>query len=150
MALPHGGATRLPEEPAVLAAGYVMPLVPETANRVGMTNSFTSRLVPGSTSTAASRFVADRLAGTAPLGVVFWRDMLLVGTGLAIASLVASLVLAAHQAPIYLILGTYFAALPYTLFIAVAVWRSSRHVVAVQMLTVRTITACWATAAVLL
>jgi hypothetical protein len=46
-------------------------------------------------------------------------------------------------------MGTYFAALPYTLFIAVAVWRSSRHVVPVQMVTVRTITACWAAVAVL-
>ncbi|MBL0933235.1 MAG: hypothetical protein IBJ07_00655 [Rhizobiaceae bacterium] len=98
---------------------------------------------------ALSRFIEDRLAGTAPLGVVFWRDMLLVGTGLAIASLMLSLVLAAHQAPTYVILGTYFAALPYTLFIAVAVWRSSRHVVPVQMVTVRTITACWAAVAVL-
>lgn len=98
---------------------------------------------------ALSRFIKDRLAGTAPLGVVFWRDMLLVGTGLAIASLIMSLVLAAHQAPTYAIMGTYVAALPYTLFIAMAVWRSSRHVVPVQMITVRTITACWAAVAVL-
>jgi hypothetical protein len=103
----------------------------------------------GSPLPALSCFIEDRLAGTAPLGVVFWRDMLLVGTGLAIASLIMSLVLAAHQAPTYVIMGTYFAALPYTLFIAVAVWRSSRHVVPVQMVTVRTITACWAAVAVL-
>lgn len=98
---------------------------------------------------ALTRFIEDRLAGTAPLGVVFWRDMLVVGTGLAVASLILSLVLAAHQAPSYVVLAAYLAALPYTLFIAVAVWRSSRHVVPVQMVTVRTITACWAAVAVL-
>jgi len=100
--------------------------------------------------TAASRFIEDRLAGTAPLDVVFWRDMLLVGTGLAVTTLILSLVLAAYQAPTYMILGAYFAAMPYTLFIAVAVWRSSRHVVPIQMVTVRTIAACWATPAVLI
>lgn len=92
------------------------------------------------------RFIEDRLIGVAPLEVVFWRDMLLVGTGLAIVSLIASLTLAANHAPLYLVVGTYFAALPYTLFIALASWRASRHVLPIQRLTVRTITSLWAAA----
>lgn len=76
--------------------------------------------------------------------------MLLVGTALAFASLIGSLALAAHEAPAYLVIGTYLAPLPYTLFIVIAVWRSSTEVVRIQKITVRTITASWGIVAVLL
>jgi hypothetical protein len=74
------------------------------------------------------RFFADRWNGNAPLGRLFWRDMLVVGSALNVAATLASLGLLAAKVPLAAALGVHALPIPYNVFLAFAVWRTAeRH-----------------------
>nr|WP_276315275.1 hypothetical protein [Mesorhizobium jarvisii] len=56
---------------------------------------------------------------------MFWRDMLLVGTGISIASSVVALILLGLKMPLGLVLAVHFAPVPYNIFLTIAVWRTA-------------------------
>jgi hypothetical protein len=70
-------------------------------------------------------FFVSRWMGEVPLGRLFWRDMIVVGTAINIAATFASLGLLAAKAPLWVALAVHFGPLPYNLFLAFAVWRTA-------------------------
>jgi hypothetical protein len=70
-------------------------------------------------------FFAARWMGEIPLGRLFWRDTIVVGTAINIAATFASLGLLAAKAPLLIALAVHFGPLPYNLFLAFAVWRTA-------------------------
>jgi hypothetical protein len=61
------------------------------------------------------------------LDTVLWRDMLVAGTSLNILTALAGIVLFVAEVPVTIALTVYFGALPWNLFLFVAVWRSADH-----------------------
>ena len=70
-------------------------------------------------------FFRTRWRGETPLDRLFWRDMLLVGTGISIASSVVALILLGLKMPLGLVLAVHFAPVPYNIFLTIAVWRTA-------------------------
>ena len=70
-------------------------------------------------------FFSTRWRGGVPLERLFWRDLMLVGTGVNIVATLISLGLLAAKAPLAAALAVHFAPLPYNLFLAFAVWRTA-------------------------
>jgi hypothetical protein len=70
-------------------------------------------------------YFTSRWSGTAPLSVVFWRDMILIGSGLMLASLGLILILAMNGAPTWAIVVAFLINWPYSGFVVVAVWRAA-------------------------
>ncbi|TPJ28947.1 hypothetical protein [Mesorhizobium sp. B2-7-2] len=73
-------------------------------------------------------FFRSRWRGQVPLDRLFWRDMLLVGTILNIASSALALGLLGLKLPLWLVLAVHFLLVPYTIFLTVAVWRAAEKV----------------------
>ena len=71
----------------------------------------------------AGSFFRSRWQGEVPIDRLFWRDMLLVGTGISIASSVVALILLGLKMPLGLVLAVHFAPVPYNIFLTLAVWR---------------------------
>jgi hypothetical protein len=61
------------------------------------------------------RFFSDRLSGRIGLDVMFWRDMLLLGTCSSIACLALGLGLAAYDYPGWMTLFVILLPMPYNL-----------------------------------
>lgn len=70
-------------------------------------------------------FFRSRWLGLVPIGRLFWRDMLLVGTGINVASSAAALILLGLKMPLGLVLAVHFAPVPYNIFLTIAVWRTA-------------------------
>ncbi|AEH85755.1 hypothetical protein [Mesorhizobium opportunistum] len=70
-------------------------------------------------------FFRSRWLGQVPLGRLFWRDMLLVGTLINMASSALALVLLGLKLPLWLVLAVHFAPVPYNIFLTSAVWRTT-------------------------
>ncbi|WP_217578855.1 hypothetical protein [Mesorhizobium sp. GbtcB19] len=70
-------------------------------------------------------FFRARWRGEAPLDRLFWRDMLLVGTAISIASSALALVLLGLKLPLWLVLAVHFLPVPYNIFLTIAVWRTA-------------------------
>lgn len=70
-------------------------------------------------------FFRTRWMGVAPLDRLFWRDMLLVGTALSLASSALALILLGLKLPLWLVLAVHFLPVPYNIFLAIAVWRTA-------------------------
>ena len=73
----------------------------------------------------AAGFFRSRWQGQVPLDRLFWRDMVVVGTAINIASSVAALILLGLKLPLALVLALHFAPVPYNMFLAFAVWRTA-------------------------
>jgi len=73
----------------------------------------------------AGSFFRSRWLGQVPIDRLFWRDMLLVGTGISIASSVVALILLGLKMPLGLVLAVHFAPVPYNIFLTIAVWRTA-------------------------
>ncbi|MER8629189.1 hypothetical protein NKH55_05320 [Mesorhizobium opportunistum] len=69
-------------------------------------------------------FFRSRWLGQVPLDRLFWRDMLLVGTLINMASSALALVLLGLKLPLWLVLAVHFAPVPYNIFLTSAVWRT--------------------------
>jgi hypothetical protein len=70
-------------------------------------------------------FFHSRWQGRVPLDRLFWRDLVLVGTAISIASSVVALILLWLKIPLGLVLSVHFAPVPYSLFLTLAVWRTA-------------------------
>lgn len=73
----------------------------------------------------AAGFFRSRWRGTAPLDRLFWRDLVLVGTAINIASSALALILLGLKLPLALVLAVHFAPVPYDFFLTFAVWRTA-------------------------
>ncbi|HEU0201825.1 MAG TPA: hypothetical protein VFR86_15505 [Burkholderiaceae bacterium] len=72
-------------------------------------------------------FFARRWRGEAPLPIVFWRDMIVVGTLINLVTGLAAFMLLAQAASVAPAIAVYFAPVPYNLFLCLAVWRAPRR-----------------------
>ena len=72
-----------------------------------------------------TEFFRRRWRGEEPLDRLFWRDMLLVGTVLSLASSALALILLGLKLPLWLVLAAHFLPVPYNIFLATAVWRTA-------------------------
>jgi hypothetical protein len=70
-------------------------------------------------------FFGSRWRGAVPLGRLFWRDLVVVGTAINVALSVAALILLGLKLPLTLVLAVHFAPVPYNLFLTFAVWRTA-------------------------
>ena len=70
-------------------------------------------------------FFRTRWMGETPLDRLFWRDMLLVGTAISVASSALALVLLGLKLPLWLVLAVHFLPVPYNIFLTIAVWRTA-------------------------
>ncbi len=70
-------------------------------------------------------FFRSRWLGQVPIDRLFWRDMMLVGTGINVASSAAALVLLGLKMPLGLVLAVHFLPVPYNIFLTIAVWRTA-------------------------
>lgn len=78
-----------------------------------------------STGSAIAEFFRARWRGAAPLGLLFWRDMAVVGTAVNVAATLLAVALLGAGASLPLVLAVHFLPLPYNIFLFVAVWRSA-------------------------
>ncbi|WP_246675420.1 hypothetical protein [Mesorhizobium sp. B2-3-4] len=74
---------------------------------------------------AAKAFLGSRWQGVVPLDRLFWRDMIVVGTAVSVASSVAALILLGLKQPLALVLAMHFLPVPYNIFLTLAVWRTA-------------------------
>ena len=70
-------------------------------------------------------FFCLRWQGGVPLDRLFWRDLVLVGTTISVASSALALVLLGLKMPLGLVLAVHFVPVPYNLFLTLAVWRTA-------------------------
>jgi hypothetical protein len=93
-----------------------------------------------------SNFFRSRWRGEAPLAITFWCDMLLVGTALNVPVSLIAILLDAAGAPAGVVLGVFFALLPWNLFLFLAVWRCASKAAPISGLAAKTGAAVWLTA----
>jgi len=74
---------------------------------------------------AGRGFFAARWRGDVSLSRLFWRDMVVVGTAVNMAATVAALAVLAMEGSTAAALAAHLAALPYSLFLFLAVWRTA-------------------------
>lgn len=70
-------------------------------------------------------FFTRRWRRQAPLGLLFWRDMVVVGSALNLAAAFAGLMALGFKADLVVAIAIYHAPLPYNLFLFGAVWRTA-------------------------
>ncbi len=68
-------------------------------------------------------FFSRRWRGEVRLPIVFWRDLLAVGTSINLLASFLALVVASQGVDIRVAAALHFAPLPYNLFLFLAVWR---------------------------
>lgn len=77
---------------------------------------------PGVEGETLSAFLRSRWRGEVPLGSLFWRDMVLVGTLVNAAASAAALICLGIGWPLAVTLIVHFVPMPYNLFLFLAVW----------------------------
>ena len=75
----------------------------------------------------AAGFIGSRWRGETSLSVLYWRDMLAVGSLLNLVSGFAALMLAAQVTDIVVAAAVHFALLPYNVFLVIALWRTPQR-----------------------
>ncbi|TGQ43995.1 MULTISPECIES: hypothetical protein [unclassified Mesorhizobium] len=73
----------------------------------------------------AAGFFRSRWQGMVPLDRLFWRDLVVVGSAINLASSVAALILLGLKLSLALVLAVHFAPVPYNIFLTFAVWRTT-------------------------
>ncbi len=89
------------------------------------------------------KFFTDRLASRVPLRTLYWRDMIAIGTAASFACLAASLLLAASEAPIWLVVVVFLLPLPYNAFMWHCVWAGAEAVDGLARLIIRATATIW-------
>ena len=74
---------------------------------------------------APEGFFAARWRGHVAPAVLFWRDMIVVGTLINIATGFASLVALGLKAPLWLVWLIFLSPLPYNIFLCLALWHAT-------------------------
>lgn len=77
--------------------------------------------------TGREGFFARRWRGEVALGLLFWRDMLGVGTVLNLLVGFAALIAVSQGVDARLALALHLAPMPYNLFLCLAVWRDPQR-----------------------
>ncbi len=95
-------------------------------------------------------FFLRRWRRQVPLDLLFWRDMLLIGTALNIATSVASLVALGLKADLATAMLIFLSPLPYNIFLLAAVWRTAELIEPKKAASVRVGAALWLVVATLL
>ena len=72
----------------------------------------------------AAGFIGSRWRGEASAAVVYWRDVLAVGSIINLFTGFAALMLAAQGVNLLIAAVVHFAMLPYNVFLVVALWRT--------------------------
>jgi hypothetical protein len=88
-------------------------------------------------------FILSRLRGDAPLHTVFWRDMVIIGTGLNVLATAAALILLVAEAPGSWPVLAHLSTQPWNLFVVFAVWRSAGHMEGSAGSLIRMSALCW-------
>jgi hypothetical protein len=70
-------------------------------------------------------FFVRRWRRQVPLGLLFWRDMIVVGSAVNLAMAFVSLMALGFKIDLVVAMLIYFAPLPYNVFLAGAVWRTA-------------------------
>jgi len=102
------------------------------------------------TAQASPGFVMSRWRGLVPLDRLFWRDMLLVGTSISVATSAVALLLLGAKAPLAAALAVHFAPVPYNVFLFLAVWRTAAAQPGLLAAIAQVVAALWLIAASLL
>ncbi|MBX9462187.1 MAG: hypothetical protein KL840_04380 [Aquamicrobium sp.] len=71
------------------------------------------------------QWILSRWRGNAPLGTVFWHDMMFVGTLINAATTLGAVGLLALEAPTALAIFIFLLPLPWNLLLFFSVWRSA-------------------------
>lgn len=74
--------------------------------------------------TFPSDYFSSRWRGQVPLAVVFWRDMLGVGTVINLIATILALAAIVQGAHAGLAVALHFAPMPYNLFLFAVIWRA--------------------------
>jgi hypothetical protein len=83
-------------------------------------------------------FITQRWQGRVGWRRLFWRDLLLVGTGLNLLMTGTALALLSQDAPIQWVLLAHLLPLPYNLFIVSSIWSAPQRPLAVLGVSL-----CW-------
>ena len=75
--------------------------------------------------TGRAGFLARRWHRQVPLGPLFWRDMVVIGSAVNLAAAFAALMALGFKAGLPIVLLVFHLPLPYNIFIACAVWRTA-------------------------
>ena len=75
--------------------------------------------------TAPVAFFARRWRCEIPLGLLFWRDMIFVGSAINLAFAFTSLLLLAMKVDVVIGMAVFFAPMPYNVFLVACVWRAA-------------------------
>lgn len=89
------------------------------------------------------KFFSDRLSNRVALRILFWRDMIAIGTALSLACLTVSLLLAASEVPIWLVVIVFLLPLPYNAFMWHCVWQAANTQQAFDKVVIRTAATAW-------
>lgn len=95
-------------------------------------------------------FFIRRWRRQAPLGLLFWRDMIVIGSTLNLASAFAGLMALGFKADLAVALLVFHAPLPYNFFIVGAIWRTADLVDAAKASSARLGAVIWLVAATVL
>lgn len=88
-------------------------------------------------------FFTRRWRRQVPLGLMFWRDMVVVGSLLNLASAFAGLMALGFKADLLVAIAVFHAPLPYNFFIVGAIWRTADLVDTARAATARTGAVLW-------
>jgi hypothetical protein len=75
----------------------------------------------------AAAYVTSLWRGDISLARVFWTDMLVIGTAVNIAAMIAALLLFVSGLPIAIGVAVHFAPLPYNLLLLLGVWHAAQR-----------------------
>ena len=95
-------------------------------------------------------YIRERIDGTVPLGTVFWRDMMLIGTVLAVVSTAVALAVFAGDAPTALGVFVFLSPLPYNVLVTMGVWKAAEQATPVWRDLARIAALLWLIAATIL
>jgi hypothetical protein len=95
-------------------------------------------------------FFASRWRRQVPLGLLFWRDMIVVGSAINLAALFAFLVALGLKSSLPMAMLVLLAPLPYNVFLVATVWRAADLAEPGRASTVRAVSALWLVLATLL
>ncbi|MEP9388044.1 hypothetical protein [Mesorhizobium sp. KR9-304] len=95
-------------------------------------------------------FFVRRWGRRVPLGLLFWRDMIVIGSALNLAAAFAGLMALGFKADLLVAMLIFHAPLPYNFFIVGAIWRTADLVDAAKASSARFGAALWLVAATVL
>jgi hypothetical protein len=81
----------------------------------------------GSGASPVADFFRARWQGEVPLGLLIWRDMLLVASALNAVASMTALGLLTLEVPPLLALPVHFAFVPYNIFLTLSIWRTAER-----------------------